>query len=115
MAAVTTLPDLHATDSGELRQIFCTCFQLQASKNAPVYNTASATLRQLTVMLFDRASIENQGLDNSNANTENNNATPNDNALTTKTVGTPNQSPLTMAKSTSTNSVLSKYLIFLKS
>lgn len=109
MAAVTTLPDLHATDSGELRQIFCTCFQLQASKNAPVYNTASATLRQLTVMLFDRASIENQGLDNSNANT------PNDNALTTKTVGTPNQSPLTMAKSTSTNSVLSKYLIFLKS
>jgi hypothetical protein len=63
LQAVVSLLTTQANMHGEsLSQSLCMCFRLHKNKSVAVKNTASATLRQIVTMLFDRALVEFQQL-----------------------------------------------------
>jgi len=63
LQTVVSLLTTYTTIHGEsLSQCLCMCFRLHKNKGVSVKNTASATLRQVVTMLFDRALLEFQQL-----------------------------------------------------
>ncbi|EFA78841.1 hypothetical protein PPL_08306 [Heterostelium album PN500] len=65
---ITTLHDLH---DDLLAQCLVLCFRLHCSKNTSIQKTSSATLPQITRIIFDRVVLE---MNNSNNNNNNNNS-----------------------------------------
>lgn len=60
VSLLTTQTNMHGES---LSQSLCMCFRLHKNKSVAIKNTASATLRQIVTMLFDRALLEFQQLD----------------------------------------------------
>jgi hypothetical protein len=59
VSLLTTQTNMHGES---LSQSLCMCFRLHKNKSVAIKNTASATLRQIVTMLFDRALLEFQQL-----------------------------------------------------